>query len=77
MASLQVWLIFPAKIFMRKVSEDYSFHLCGWFENFPVLSSTPRLHFGYQYEIDETKWGIQRNATIFIWWEMAKQFFKS
>lgn len=41
MASLQVWLIsFPAKTFMRKVSEDYSFHLCGWFENFPVLSST-------------------------------------
>lgn len=41
MASLQVWLIsFPAKTFMRKVSEDYSFHLCGWIENFPVLFST-------------------------------------
>ena len=37
----------------------------------------PCLHFGYQYEIDETKWGIQQNAIIFIWWEMAKQFLKS
>ena len=70
------WSFLPKPLWGKWVRTIAFISVAG-LRTFQFSPLQPCLHFGYQYEIDETKWGIQQNAIIFIWWEMAKQFLKS